>query len=106
MDGSMNWMKPANPLSKILLNLRGGLFCESTFTSKFLIIFLNVHTKEKQYLSLMNIIYGNTSNNTAWILQHLRILISKPKAIDFQFCQIESIYVVVKISLGVRRCLV
>ena len=37
-----------------------------------------------------------------WVLQCRRILISKPKATDFHLCKTEYIYVVLRISLGVK----
>ena len=39
-------------------------FCTSTFTSTFLIAFLHVHTREKQYLFFVYTMYVNASNNT------------------------------------------
>jgi hypothetical protein len=57
-------MKLAQLLSIITLNL-GGRFCTSTFTSKFLTSFLNVHTKEKEYvLCFVSTLYANASNHT------------------------------------------
>ena len=39
----------------------------------------------------------------AWTLQHLCILILKSKVTDFHLCEMKSIYVVLRISLGVRQ---
>ena len=57
-------MKLAHVLSIFSLNLRAP-FYTSTFTSKLLIAFSNVHTREKQYLVyLMYIMYANASITT------------------------------------------
>ena len=45
MEENMNLMKLAHLLSIISLNLKGPV-CTFTFTSKFLIAFLNVHTRK------------------------------------------------------------
>ena len=45
VDENVNWMKITHILSTFTLNLRGP-FCTSTFTSKFLIIFLNAHLEK------------------------------------------------------------
>ena len=52
MDENENWMKLAHLLSILSLNLEAPFYA-STFTSRFLKAFLNVHTRENLYLSLM-----------------------------------------------------
>ena len=60
----VNWMKRAHLFSNLLLNYRGP-FCRPTFTLRFLITFLNEHTRKKPIgLPLMYIMYANASNNT------------------------------------------
>ena len=39
-------------------------FCAYAFSLKFLLVFLNVHTGVKRYLSLIYTMYANPSNNT------------------------------------------
>ena len=46
MDESMNWMEVTHLLSIFSLNPRAP-FCMITFTSTFLMSFLNVHTRGK-----------------------------------------------------------
>jgi hypothetical protein len=46
MDENLNRMEPTYLLSIFPLNPTGP-FCTSTFTSTFLIAFLNVHTRKK-----------------------------------------------------------
>lgn len=50
-------------LSIYSLDLRAA-FCTSTFITKFLIASFKVRTSEKQYLSMMYIIYANASKIT------------------------------------------
>ena len=38
-------------------------FCTSTLSSKKLVVFFDVHTRENQYLSLMRTMYASVSNN-------------------------------------------
>ena len=47
------------------LNLH-ALFCESTFTSNFLIASLNIHTRGNRYFSLVYIMYTNALNDTPY----------------------------------------
>jgi hypothetical protein len=61
MDENVNWMKLAHLMSKNN-NLRAP-FCKLTFASRFSITFLNAHTKEIYYLSLMCTKNTMTSNN-------------------------------------------
>ena len=53
--------------SNVPLNLKGP-FCASNFSLKILIVFLHVHTRVKQYLSLIYIhiyiVHAKASNNT------------------------------------------
>ena len=56
-------MKITHLFLDVSSNLRPP-FCASTFTSRFLITLLNVHTRENLYLSLMYSTYANASNNT------------------------------------------
>ena len=60
MDKNVKWMKLTHLLSKMIPNLRAPS-CASTFTARDLICFLNVHSREKLFLSLM---YTKTSNYT------------------------------------------
>ena len=63
MDEKVKQMKLAHLLSSFPLKLRNP-FCTSTFTSSnFLIAFFDVHTTEKEHLSLMYM-YVKASNNT------------------------------------------
>ena len=58
MNENVNWMKVTHMLSMSFLNFK------ATFTSRFLISLLNVHTVENLYLSLVYIsMYANASNN-------------------------------------------
>ena len=63
INENVYYMKLAHLLSNFSQNLRVP-FYTSTFTSKFLIAFLSVHTKEKEHHSLMFTMYANISNNT------------------------------------------
>ena len=63
MDENVKWMKLTHLLCKHSLNLKAA-FCTFTFTSEFLIAFLNVHNRENKYLSFMYIMYNNASNKT------------------------------------------
>ena len=67
MDENVKWMTLTPILSRKLLHLRAPC-CTSTFTSvKRLFTFnslLDVHTREKQHLSLMYTMYANASHNT------------------------------------------
>ncbi len=65
MHENVNYMKLAHLLSKQFSNLKAP-FCKSTFTSRFLIAFLNAHTKDIYYLSLMHTMYTMASNNTPY----------------------------------------
>ena len=47
--------KTCTSIVNIILKLK-GLFCESTFSAKFIIAFLNVHTREKTIPYLLYII--------------------------------------------------
>ena len=49
MDENVNWRKLAHLLSNFFLNLMVP-FCEFAFASKLLMVFLNVHTRERKYL--------------------------------------------------------
>ena len=71
MDENVTWMKLTRPLSFFSLNLRAS-FCESTFTSKFDIAFLNVHNRENEYLSHMYIMYANALDNTPYYMYGVR----------------------------------
>ena len=53
MDKNINWIQLTHPLSTFSLNLRSLFYIYNTLTSKILIAFLNVHSKEKQHISLM-----------------------------------------------------
>ena len=55
MNENVNWMKLTNVLSTFPLNPRGP-FCTSTFTSTFLIAFLNVHTRKENIMSPLCIV--------------------------------------------------
>ena len=63
MDKNMKWIKLNTSILNFSLNLRGP-FCTSTFTSYIIIALLDVHTREKQCLSLAYIMYDNASNHT------------------------------------------
>ena len=52
MHEYVNWTELAHLLPNFPLTPKDP-FCTSIFTSTFVIAFLNVHTREKQYLSLM-----------------------------------------------------
>ena len=62
-------------------------FCTPTFTSRFLIPYFFVQTTEEQCLTLMYIVYANTSNNTP-------------------FCTHVSSYMVWSVQLWLMMCLV
>ena len=63
MNENMSWTKLTHLFFKKSLN-PGAPFCISTFILTFLIAFLNICTREKQYPSLIYIAYANASNNT------------------------------------------
>ena len=63
VDEFMNWMKLTHLLSSFSLNLTDP-FCTSTFTSYFLIVVLDVQTKELN-TSCMYIMFINVANNTS-----------------------------------------
>ena len=65
MDEHVNWMKVAHLLSNFSLN-HTAPFCESQSISKLLMAFSNVHSRERNYLSLMYIVYANTSKKTPY----------------------------------------
>ena len=62
MDENTNWMKLTHVLSKFSLDL--WACCTFTFTSRFLIAFLNVQIRQKNHLSLKYTMYANALNNT------------------------------------------
>ena len=63
MDEHVNSTKLTHLLSNFSMNMR-ALVCTSNFNSKFLIAFLNVHTRDNGYISLMYTMYANALNNT------------------------------------------
>ena len=62
MNENMKWTKLTNLLLFFPLNLSAP-FCTSTFTFKISITFLDVHTQEKSYSSLVYTMYASTWNN-------------------------------------------
>ena len=63
MDENVNRMKLTNLLSYFFSYTVGPLLYNYLYFKK-LIVFLDVHTREKQYLSLMYSMYANTSSST------------------------------------------
>ena len=63
-------MKQAHLLPIFSLNLKAP-FCTSAFTSKILIPFLNVYTKEEEYLSVMHTMYTSPLKNKNPFYTHI-----------------------------------
>ena len=83
---NMNWMKLTHLFSNLALNFRAH-FCTFTLTSKFLIAFLNVHTKEKQYISLTYTMYINALSNTPLTLTLVHMLYEEPTpSMGMKYC--------------------
>ena len=57
---NMTWMKLTHLFSNLALNLKAR-FCTFTFTSK--LTFQNIHTQEKQYISIAYTMYINALSN-------------------------------------------
>lgn len=67
MNDNVSWMKLAHLLSIIPLTLVVPFVHLHEYPTKLLISFLNVHTREEPYISLMCIVYTNASNNTPFL---------------------------------------
>ena len=65
------------------LNCR-AYFCTSTFTSKSTLAYLNVHTREKWDLPLMNTMYANASNSMSFYTDAILYVVWRVHPLGFK----------------------
>ena len=81
---NVNWMKLTHLFSNLALNLKAR-FCTFTFTSK--LTFQNIHTQEKQYISITYTMYINALSNTPLIPTLVHTLYeSPPPSMGMKYC--------------------